>query len=365
MKLRSKFLKWNAGLPVAMLNKETAIELGVKAQEMILIKTLSKHPKEMTAVLDIIDGEFGKKQILLSLEVKSKMNLKKGQIVDINIAPIPRSVDLIRKKLNNKRLSRKEIDEIIKDIVNDRLSEPEIALFVAAMYRSGMTNKETIYLINAILKTGERFSVKDKFVVDKHSIGALARKFLQLGRYFHKKMKVVLTDGSQPIGNGIGPALELMDIIKILDPKKKGPEDLEKKSLFFAGNLFEMTGKAKKGKGIEMAEKILYSGKAFEKFKEIVKAQEGNLNRIKYAKLKKDILSDKIGKVTEIDNKKINNLARVAGSPADKSAGIYLYHHVGDAIKKGEKIVTIYSETSSRIDEAFRFYKENKPITIK
>ena len=58
MKLRSKFLKWNAGLPVAMLNKETAIELGVKAQEMILIKTLSKHPKEMTAVLDIIDGEF-------------------------------------------------------------------------------------------------------------------------------------------------------------------------------------------------------------------------------------------------------------------------------------------------------------------
>ena len=99
MKLRSKFLKWNAGLPVAMLNKETAIELGVKAQEMILIKTLSKHPKEMTAVLDIIDGEFGKKQILLSLEVKSKMNLKKGQIVDINIAPIPRSVDLIRKKL--------------------------------------------------------------------------------------------------------------------------------------------------------------------------------------------------------------------------------------------------------------------------
>src|SRR3989304_10503156 len=117
MKLRSKFLKWNAGRPVAMLNKETAIELGVKAQEMILIKTLSKHPKEMTAVLDIIDGEFGKKQILLSLEVKSKMNLKKGQIVDINIAPIPRSVDLIRKTLNNKRLSRKEIDEIIKDLV--------------------------------------------------------------------------------------------------------------------------------------------------------------------------------------------------------------------------------------------------------
>ena len=174
MKLKSKFLKWNAGLPVAMLNKETAMEIGVKAHEMILIKTLSKNPKEIVAILDIIDGEFGKKQILLSLEIKSRLNLKEGKMVDINIAPIPKSVDFIKKKLNNKRLSRNEIDEIIKDIVNDRLSDPEIALFVAAMYRNGMSNKETIYLIKAILKTGERFSVKDKFVVDKHSIGGVA-----------------------------------------------------------------------------------------------------------------------------------------------------------------------------------------------
>ncbi|MEK6840605.1 MAG: thymidine phosphorylase [Nanoarchaeota archaeon] len=494
MKLKSKFLRWNAGLPMAMLNKETAMEIGVKARETILIRTISKHPKEVTAALDIIDGQFGRKQVLLSLEIKSKLNLREGEIVDINIAPIPRSVDLIKKKLNNNRLSREEIEEIIKDIVNDRLSEPEIALFVAAMYRNGMSNKETIYLINAILKTGERFSVRNKFVVDKHSIGgvagnrttpivvsicaaaglifpktssraitsaagtadvmetivkvgftiselkqilkktkafivwgggmgtvpadskiikierelkidpksqllasimskkfsvgskyilidipygktakiptrekakSLARRFLQLGRYFHKKMRVVLTDGSQPIGNGVGPALELMDIIKILDPKQRGPKDLEKKALFLAGNIFEMTGKAKKGKGIEMAERILYSGKAFKKFKEIVKAQHGNLNRIKYAKLKKDILSDRAGEIIEIDNKRINLLARAAGSPVDKPAGIYLYYHLWDRIKKGEKIITIYSETKPRINEALRFFRENPPIRIR
>ena len=112
-------------------------------------------------------------------------------------------------------------------------------------------------------------------------------------------------------------------------------------------------------------EKILYSGKAFKKFKEIVKAQQGNLNRIKYAKMKQNIFSEKTGKITEIDNKKLNMLAKAAGSPVDKSAGVYLYHHVGDAVKKGEKIITVYSETKPRINWAIGFYKENKPIIIR
>jgi len=492
MILKTKIKKWSAGLPVVMLSKETATKLGLQTQQMVLIETISQSSKEITAVLDIIEGEVRKNEILPSSEVVSKLNLKQGQKVDVNIAPVPKSVDLIKKKLANKKLSKEEIEQITNDIVNDRLSEAEIALFVAAMYKVGMSTKETIDLINAIIKTGNRLILKNKFVVDKHSIGGVAgnrttpivvsvcaaagltfpktssraitsaagtadvmetiakvdfsikelkkilkkanafiisgmgvvpadskiikvekalnidpksqliasvmskkfaigskyilidipygktakmqtrkkaemlkRELSTLGRHFKRKLKSVITDGSQPIGNGIGPALELMDIIKILDPRKKGPKDLEKKSLFLAGNILEMTGKAKEGKGIEMAEKILYSGKAFKKFKEIVKAQHGNLNRIKYAKMKKGIFSEKTGKITGIDNKKINMLAKAAGSPVDKSAGVYLYHHVGDVVKKGEKIITIYSETKSRINGAIRFYKENKPIIIR
>ncbi len=492
MILKTKIKKWSAGSPVAMLNQKTATKLGLQAQQMVLIETISQSPKEMTAVLDIIEGDVGEDEILLSSEVVSKLNLKQGRKVDVNIAPVPKSVDLIKKKLTNKKLSKKEIEQITNDIVNDRLSEAEIALFVVAMYKVGMSTQETIDLINAIIKTGNRLILKKKFVVDKHSIGGVAgnrttpivvsicaaagltfpktssraitsaagtadvmeaiakidfsikqlkrilkktnafiisgmgvvpadskiikvekalnidpksqliasvmskkfavgsryilidipygktakiqtrekaevlkREFSILGKYFKRKLKTVITDGSQPIGNGIGPALELMDIIKILDQRKKGPRDLEKKSLFLAGNILEMTGKAKKGKGIEMAERILCSGDAFKKFKEIVKAQHGNLNRIKYAKLKKYIFSEKTGQITEIDNKRINMLARIAGSPIDKSAGIYLHHHVGDAIKRGEKIITVYSETKPRINEALRFFKENPPLKIK
>ncbi|MCX6749463.1 MAG: thymidine phosphorylase [Candidatus Pacearchaeota archaeon] len=494
MLLKVKIKEWSAGIPVVMLSKGAAMNLGLQAQEMIIIETISKNPLETTAVLDIVDGELKNDEIIPSSEVLAKLHLKKNQKVDVNIAPVPKSVELIKKKLGNKRLSKSEIDQIIIDIVKDRLSEPEIALFVAAMYKVGTNSRETVDMINAIIKTGNRLSLKDKFIVDKHSVGGVAGnrttpivvsicaaagltfpktssraitsaagtadvmetimqidftikelkkilkktkafivwgggmgiapadskiikvekalnidpksqllasimskkfavgskyilidipygetakiqtkrkaeilkgKFDALGEHFHRTLKSVITDGSQPIGNGVGPALELMDILKVLNQRKSSPKDLEKKSLFLAGNLLEMTGKAKKGEGIQMAEKILYSGKAFKKFKQIVKAQHGNLNKIKYAKLKRDIFADRGGKIKVIDNKKINNLARVAGSPVDKSAGVYLYYHVDDVVKKGDKILTIYSETKPRMKEAVKFFRENAPIIIK
>ncbi|MEK6827140.1 MAG: thymidine phosphorylase, partial [Nanoarchaeota archaeon] len=170
--------------------------------------------------------------------------------------------------------------------------------------------------------------------------------------------------GEEPIGHGIGPALEMIDIIKVLKHSEDKPADLEKKSLFLAGEIFEMTGKAKKGEGINLAKQILCSGKAFEKFDEIIKAQGGKLDGIRVAKFKKDILIKKEGKITEFDNKKINSLARVAGCPMDKSAGLYLYHHVGDKLKKGEKILTIYSESKARLKEAEDFFLNQKPIKI-
>jgi len=200
--------------------------------------------------------------------------------------------------------------------------------------------------------------------VNKSQAIKLKKKFEQIGKYFHKKISVVLTDGKQPIGNGIGPGLELIDILKILKREEDAPKDLEKKSLFLAGQILEMAKKAKKGKGVELANEILQSGKAFEKFEQIIIAQGGKLKKIKLAKFKKNILSKKSGKIREINNKKINSLAKIAGCPIDKFAGVYLYFHVRDKIKKGEKILTIYSESKSRLNEAIRFYNETKPINF-
>jgi len=201
--------------------------------------------------------------------------------------------------------------------------------------------------------------------VDKKGALRIKRKFEYLGKYFNKKIKCVLTDGSQPIGNGIGPALELKDIIKILDPKQKGPKDLEEKSILLSAELLEMTGKAKKGHGKEMAEKILYSGKAFEKFKEIIDAQEGSLRKLEEAPFTHDIIAKKSGKIVSIRNKKINSLARAAGCPADKFSGVYLYVIKNQKVKKGQKILTIFAESKSRLNSAVRYYGKSKPLAIK
>jgi putative thymidine phosphorylase len=200
--------------------------------------------------------------------------------------------------------------------------------------------------------------------VKKDHAFELKKQFEKLGRAFGVELECVLTDGSQPIGNGVGPVLEMIDIINILDPKEQGPRDLEEKSLFLAGKLFEMTGKSEKGKGKQMAREILYSGKAFIKFKEIIKAQKGDLNRLKGPKLKKNIIAPYNLKIKEMNNKKINNLARIAGCPVDKFAGLYLHGHVNSKIHKGEPILTIYSENRNRLKAAIKYYNKEKPITF-
>src|SRR3989344_5155869 len=136
MKLKVKFLKWRAGLPVAMLNQKTADKLGVHIHGNVLIKTISNHPKELSTIIDTIDKFYvGEKEILVSSEIREEMRLKKGQLVDVNISPVPESLNFIKKKLNGGILSRKEIFAIARDISKNYLSEPEIALFVAAMYK--------------------------------------------------------------------------------------------------------------------------------------------------------------------------------------------------------------------------------------
>ncbi|VVB83621.1 AMP phosphorylase [uncultured archaeon] len=490
MELKVKVLKWAAGFPVAMLNENTANIIGVKTKGRILIQTLSKNPSSVSTIIDTVSTLVGKDEIAISQELKERLNLKHHQKVDVDLSPVPKSLTFIKKKLNGEMLTQSEINEIIKDVINNSLSEAEIALFISAMYEKGMKPKETIFLINSILNSGQRLNLKGKNIVDKHSIGGipgnrttpivvsicaaaglifpksssraittaagtadvietvadvefsmkelknivkktgacliwggsleivpadekiisiekmlnidpesqllasimskklalgakhilidipygktakvsrekalkLKSKFEYLGNHFNRNMKVVLTRGDEPIGNGIGPVLEMRDIIKVLSNSPNRPLDLEKKSLFLAGEIFEMTRKVKKGKGIEFAKKILYSGKAFEKFKEIIKAQNGNLKRLKTAKFQKDVLMKREGKISEIDNKKINFLARISGCPMDKSAGLYLYKHVGDKLEKGEKILTIYSESKARLRESFNFYISQKPI---
>lgn len=199
--------------------------------------------------------------------------------------------------------------------------------------------------------------------VSKAEALKLKKNFLFLGKKFRIKIKVILTDGSQPIGNGIGPILEMIDVLKVLE-RNNPPKDLEEKSVNLAAEILEMSGKAKQGKGDKMAWEILNSGKALKKFKEIIKAQGETKTTLKPAKYQYTINAEKSGKIKRLDNKKINGLANVLGCPADKGAGIYLYHHVGKKIKKGEKIMTLYAESEEKLKEGIEVFSKDGIIKI-
>jgi len=191
----------------------------------------------------------------------------------------------------------------------------------------------------------------------------LKRKFEQLARHFKVKIKVILTKATEPIGNGVGPALEIRDVMNVLNPKKEGPQDLEKKAIYLASEIFEMTI-SKKGKGKALAREMLESGKAWKKFQEIIKAQNGRVKEIIPSKISHTVCSPKKGKIKDIDNHLINYLARVAGCPMDKYSGVYLHHHIGDKVKHNEPLLTIYAESKPRLKEALKYYENKKPIRI-
>lgn len=195
----------------------------------------------------------------------------------------------------------------------------------------------------------------------------LKKKFEILGRKFGLKLSAILTKGSEPIGRGIGPWLEMREIIKVLKNEKDSSKDLEDKSLLLAGEILELAGKAKSGTGKKMASEILKSGKAFKKFTDIIQAQSGKVPTLehinsKLGKFKKDIICGKNSKILGINNKNINLIASIAGCPADKGSGIYLHRKTGETIKKGDKILTLYSESETRLRQAADTFEKLQPV---
>lgn len=201
--------------------------------------------------------------------------------------------------------------------------------------------------------------------IDKRHASYLKKRFETLGKNLGIKVKAISTDGNQPIGDGIGPILEAIDCIKVLKNERDAPKDLREKSLYMAGLMLEMGGKAKKGKGKELAKKVLESGQAYKKFRQIIKAQGEKRLKLRPGRYKFDLTSHKNGRIGDINNIFISKIARLAGAPKNKAAGIYLYKHLNDKVKKGEKILTVYAQNKHKLRYAKEFLKKNTPVKIR
>jgi AMP phosphorylase len=196
---------------------------------------------------------------------------------------------------------------------------------------------------------------------------ALGSKFQKLAKYFKIKIKVVYTDGKQPVGNGFGPVLEMFDVVAVLRNLPNAPRDLREKSLQLSSELMSLCG-IKNAR--EKAKEILNSGAAYKKFKQIILAQDGKMcfeekvASLKLAKHKKKIKAPKSGEIVEISNKGMNSLCRVLGTPETIGAGVYLHKHLGP-VRKGDRLMTLYSESRTKLKDGLKFIKEFKPIEIR
>ncbi|MCR4263683.1 MAG: thymidine phosphorylase [Candidatus Roizmanbacteria bacterium] len=188
----------------------------------------------------------------------------------------------------------------------------------------------------------------------------IAKKFKELGKRFDMKMTIDINETLDPSGRGVGPALEVIDVLKVLEQTEDRPMKLEAKALRLSGRLLDLIFKddpSRKGQsGEEVAKEMLTTGKALTKMKEIIKAQKGDpdisSNKIKTGKYEVEIKADRSGKITAVENKQINTIARLLGSPNDKYAGIRLRRRLYEHVKKGEVLFTLYSSDNWRAEEA-------------
>lgn len=186
----------------------------------------------------------------------------------------------------------------------------------------------------------------------------VADKFVALGKKFGLEVDVDVNKVREPAGRGIGPKLEAIDVLEVLEQKPTRPMPLEDKALRLAGKLLDLCYKAsgEEKNGYDEAKKILQSGKALTKFKEIIKAQGGDDSITSHSLSVKghrhEVLSTKTGSIASINNYNINTIARVLGAPKDKSAGLVIHKRIDDTIKSGERLMTLYTSDQHKIREA-------------
>jgi thymidine phosphorylase len=177
-----------------------------------------------------------------------------------------------------------------------------------------------------------------------HEALALRKLFEFVGDRVGLNLQVIITDGSQPVGRGIGPVLEVRDVMRVLENDPEAPFDLRQKALRLAGRVIEFDPDVRGGQGYAIARDILDSGRALTKMKAIIQAQGRRRVRREPGKLVHVIKAGKRGVVTGIDNYRVARIARLAGAPMDKGAGVDLLCKVGDKIAKDQPLYRIHAD---------------------
>ena len=192
----------------------------------------------------------------------------------------------------------------------------------------------------------------------------LRKLFEYVGREIGLTLQVVLTDGSQPIGRGIGPALEARDVMEVLRGDPRAPQDLRDRALLLAGQVLDFDPVLPGGAGHARAKELLESGAALASMERIIDAQGRQTESVPLGALTLDVAATADGVVTAIDGYRLARIARLAGAPIDKGAGIDLFRKIGEPVRRDEPLYRIHACIGSDFGFASDMAAEDSGITV-
>ncbi len=459
-------------------------------------RIFGNHPqtgelREVVGVLNLCSGPIvNPDEIGLCEEAFRDLGLPEGAPVHATLAAAPRSVDLVRGKLDGRPLERADFDAILTDVVAHRYSRVELSMFVLACALKTLDLREIVDYTRAMIATGTTIEFGSGPIADKHSVGgvpgnrttmivvpilsamglttpktssraitspagtadtmgalaevalpanrlrevvertggciawggavnlapaddilitverpmeidteaqmvasilakkksvgathvlvdmpygatakirsagaaqALAILFRAVAAEIGLRLEVAITSAPGPIGRGIGPRLEALDVLKVLRCDPDAPPDLREKSLRLAGRLLEMTAKAAPDTGYAAARRTLDSGQAMRQFERIAQAQ--GARKMPPAAPYHDLIeSPRGGHIRAIDCWEIARVAKRAGAPANLSAGVLMLKGVGDRVSKGEPLMELHAESAAQLEFARRYAASNPEI---
>lgn len=190
---------------------------------------------------------------------------------------------------------------------------------------------------------------------------ALSKGLVAVGAALGLQVRTILTDGTRPVGRGIGPALEAIDVMAVLERAPDAPLDLRERALTLAGLVLEMAGRASEGSGQALAREVLDDGRALAKFIAICEAQ-GGLRVPSRAPHTYVVAAHASGTVAAIDTRLVARAAKLAGAPRDPSAGARLHVQVDDRVEVGQPLLTLHAQSRGALQYALNFMRTQLPL---
>lgn len=185
--------------------------------------------------------------------------------------------------------------------------------------------------------------------------------FSEVGAACGLTVRCVITDGSRPVGSGIGPVEEARDVMAVLQGRPEAPNDLKERAVRLAAHVFDMADGCGLEAGQQKARDILESGRAWEQFSRITQEQ-GGLKQLGSARFRHRQLATESGTILSVDNRRLARLAKLAGAPESPAAGLRLFANVGDTVAAGDPLYELLSDSTGERNYALAYVAGEPPI---